>query len=925
MRLFTLILLWVLASPALAEEFWVVGSYSRKAGAHSAMLDASSRTGAQAITARFALADRTTYRILVPGSSVRRSDLVAHGYSPWSIVRPETSIDVVFTSEELPDRSFYLVLGAYSSEQGARAAARQHDAQIRTRRDDNLVLVVRGPFERRRESTMNQAQAAGIEDAWWLETVADPEPMVASEESGPSPRQGAIGGPLADAGQQSPRDLESNDAAVRKSAEHEQLWQLLGATSDRLKATMAPDSVRSAREHFDALEAGCDVPIPERFNAPILRAEADAVDRDHGLEVRGGSSTADLLSEQTQRSGDTATGDVLDEETQPSGSTYVELAWNLYKGGLVENNRTAKRLQTEASLAEIDAGRQAFARRNQCIRQGVGELFSGTLHRLYSLKYELMRSVYEIERRAYFNGWSYLDDFLVSEQDISEIVNALQAYDARPGLDSYAGTLLNPPLVDLDIARLLGEVRSNSNDLRETHLRRRLLEMRRNQADESSVRLFLRKQMPIFGSARDELVAGVRFSVPLHDADQDEVIDARLHQVDAEARMRSWQRVRRVKTSYVQLQSQLGRAIPQQYRFFRAAERARRSFAADTVGIDTEVAVAVTRVRALLDAAIELARAKEELYRRVHEVFLAAESEFDLRYLVTEVAQTGQDPSAVVRTGERSTYLWSTFFNQTPNDVLLDLMEAKAIREVLLSVGRYTDQPKAERFIGLAGKRGVDVVPIVGANEWIRPKHHRKAYVESLQRLELTGGIHLDIEPHQVSGYRDDQAAYMQNYLELVRGIRDAIGDARLSVSVPVHWDESVYAALNHSVDDFYFMAYGTSDLARLESRMHKVLEFVPGRKVVVALRSEDFPQESSLERAIDHLAAGTGIQRFAIHGFEDLFAGGGASAVPTGDEPDAVCGRSRYCDPAGRGSLVLQADPSGEPAATDSGENAKP
>lgn len=173
-----LTLLLVVSSLASAEGFWVVGSFEREPAARSAAIAANGQLDTRIKVARMLVSGRTMHRVLVPKSSMpdrQKAALANAGYSAWSLDEPETSLNIVLATDDLPEPRFYLVLAAFSSEERALALAQERDANVRMSDDGDLVRVVRGPFGSRNQAEMDAAKSAGMDGAWWLDVTESQE------------------------------------------------------------------------------------------------------------------------------------------------------------------------------------------------------------------------------------------------------------------------------------------------------------------------------------------------------------------------------------------------------------------------------------------------------------------------------------------------------------------------------------------------------------------------------------------------------------------------------------------------------------------------------------------------------------------------------------------------------------------------------
>jgi hypothetical protein len=295
----------------------------------------------------------------------------------------------------------------------------------------------------------------------------------------------------------------------------------------------------------------------------------------------------------------------------------------------------------------------------------------------------------------------------------------------------------------------------------------------------------------------------------------------------------------------------------------RAQEAMRRVQSYTTLDMPLDIAAVNVRVKTYIDAAIELGHAKQELYRRVNEIFLVSRVEYNEKFIkVNSLNETEHR----ARTGERSVYIWSEQFNRYSNAELFALFETKALKHALVSVGSKVNAKKLAEFMQEAAQHHVGVSQLLGEAKWALAKHHNQALAAVETRVQYGDAIHLDIEPHALAEYKANPKQVLQDLSALVAAIRLRHPDINLTISVPHHWPAEVLQALNNNVDRVYLMAYETSNTEVISRRIKTVLASIPLHKLVVALRHQDFTTELQLEAAIELLSQATGVSQFAVH-----------------------------------------------------------
>jgi len=648
-----------------------------------------------------------------------------------------------------------------------------------------------------------------------------------------------------------PEKIDSIQNPEAIDNERSNLWLLISRIEEQLDLRLKDTDNHDFINYF--LTEDCEIKNPGVQEAKALYSESDLKEHDYGLSLRG------------QYTKDTITS-ADDDETR----SYMELSWDILKGGYRDNKSQARTLEQKANLTKYQGEINQQIRISKCNNYHLSQLFSGLKSRLLTLKAELMNAVYKIERRAYFKGWSYLDDYLIAESEIELVRNELKFLHSSSSFDESIVNIVNPPVIGVNIDEITNAMRGDDRFDNVTSMEKNILNHEENTLQRNSLRLFLRHELDIgsSGSEPSDLVTGLRFTVPLGKRSK-APLHYKLQHLDEEGEYNKWERLARVRTAYAKMAEQTSRVIKQQYRYVHANERLRRSIVEKHLDSDTDIAVAVIRLRESLNTSLELLNEKEELYRRVNAVFLSAHLNYRPEFLYTVNLP---DTDYRARIGNRSVYLWSPTFNAISNETIMDFLEAKGIKRIALSAGSKVDRHKMLDFIEQTKNDNLSVELIVGANEWVFPENHERAAILTATAAEHTGMIHLDIEPHTLPDYKENQEEYHRNYLKLLESVNTAIDDNKLSVSIPVHWPAEVYQEIEKLVDTIYIMAYGKKNIDALENSLAVSSEMIPDEKYVIALRVNDFEDEWELENIFEMLNKRMNINQFSLHKFGDYF-----------------------------------------------------
>ena len=147
-----------------------------------------------------------------------------------------------------------------------------------------------------------------------------------------------------------------------------------------------------------------------------------------------------------------------------------------------------------------------------------------------------MEAIYQVENQAYFSGESYLDELLVSEEDIMLARQNLERLHNSSFEYKNPATLVNPPVINVDLQAILQAVENNQEFVQISKLKNLQLqdksEYNESFLNGSRFRLFVRKEYDLARTGADEIVAGLRFQVPIVFGQSGNQAESRLNQLE---------------------------------------------------------------------------------------------------------------------------------------------------------------------------------------------------------------------------------------------------------------------------------------------------------------------------------------------------------------------------------------------------------
>lgn len=221
--------------------------------------------------------------------------------------------------------------------------------------------------------------------------------------------------------------------------------------------------------------------------------------------------------------------------------------------------------------------------------------------------------------------------------------------------------------------------------------------------------------------------------------------------------------------------------------------------------------------------------------------------------------------SGRIRKGERAAYLWSGIFEEHSDEYIIDFATVKEIKTIYLSLSKNLSDEKIQGFIEKGAGKGVAVQLLIGSNELLSPG--RMGAVDSLLVRIATlkpSGLHLDIEPHTLPAWKENQAAMTDRYIAVLEKFREGFKGS-LGVSIPLFYPPELQAEISKVADEVTVMAYETSGFESLVRRVEDE-KVTFGERLSIALRCEDFKTEAEMEKMFEGLYERAGYRRFCIH-----------------------------------------------------------
>ncbi len=216
----------------------------------------------------------------------------------------------------------------------------------------------------------------------------------------------------------------------------------------------------------------------------------------------------------------------------------------------------------------------------------------------------------------------------------------------------------------------------------------------------------------------------------------------------------------------------------------------------------------------------------------------------------------------------KAVYVWSDAFKNHSQTVINEYCKVNEFNPILISynTNKIYMQDVSE-FISKNYASNIHLM--LGSNKLL--KTGLTGYLDTLKnniKLSFVKGIHLDLEPHTMPGFKENKEASFENYIAVVKQAKKFADDNKLelSVSIPLSYPENVLEEINKNCNTVYLMAYENVDpdfIIKKSAEEKAILK----TKCVLALRTKDFDNRTDMDQQFKKL----GFEKTAYHDLDDL------------------------------------------------------
>lgn len=271
----------------------------------------------------------------------------------------------------------------------------------------------------------------------------------------------------------------------------------------------------------------------------------------------------------------------------------------------------------------------------------------------------------------------------------------------------------------------------------------------------------------------------------------------------------------------------------------------------------------------LMKVDIELTDLHQQMYLKILDIHTEIPY-CNINELVVPINMDGNKMQA--HHNANALYLWSSSIKKYERSVISHYLELNNINTVYISINSNSEaRSKTFALIKELGKNGISTHLMIGKNSLINGG--MEEYLQKItQNIDFSyiQGIHLDVEPHTFSDYKENKSAYMLKYHSMINMAKKYcdLKGLSLSVSIPTHYPTADIEKIFSTVNNVVFMCY---ENVKTDFIVRKTSGY-DAKKTIIALRTNDFKNRVELENKFKELSKQLNIGGYATHDFGSLY-----------------------------------------------------
>lgn len=275
------------------------------------------------------------------------------------------------------------------------------------------------------------------------------------------------------------------------------------------------------------------------------------------------------------------------------------------------------------------------------------------------------------------------------------------------------------------------------------------------------------------------------------------------------------------------------------------------------------------------DVVIEQLDLHQQLYLKLGEIRSYVPQENVLRFTrawSTDSPLVTFNQEENIKVKQTGMFVWSkSWIGKKPQEIAQQIFNTQIDKVYLSPSSDADDKSTFEELVQLLNEKNIEVELLIGKNKWLFSPIQSK--IDSLYtlygKLPILG-LHLDIEPHAMEGFKENTNSYFELYKQRIQEAQKTCSahNWTLGVSIPLHYENAVLESIKISVDEVVLMAYETKGPESIMRRSQDEITIF-GDKTSIALRAKDYESKSLMRADFEQILIQLPSQKITIHDFE--------------------------------------------------------
>ena len=216
----------------------------------------------------------------------------------------------------------------------------------------------------------------------------------------------------------------------------------------------------------------------------------------------------------------------------------------------------------------------------------------------------------------------------------------------------------------------------------------------------------------------------------------------------------------------------------------------------------------------------------------------------------------------------KAIYIWSDAFKNHSENVINEYCKVNEFNNLLISYNTTkVHLQNVKQFIAKNYTSSIHLM--IGSNKLLNTGI--VGYLDTLKQsisLNQIKGIHLDIEPHTQTDFKENQVELFLQYVKILKQAKQFAMENKLqlSVSIPLSYPENILQEINKVCDNVYLMVYENINEEFVNRKCAEEVAIFKD-KCVFALRTKDFTDRNEMDLYFKKMK----FKKMAYHDLDDL------------------------------------------------------